>query len=134
MKKSKIKSIQEMWNLMQELNTKRELTTVESLALQVCTNFFVCSNDFIDLFDNCIDTLASGTEVTAITSDVSAPPRNPPKGYDKDEETLAMMTNMYTTPITPVPPVLFEPVHISPELEASQMSEFHQMMAHLDEK
>lgn len=129
--KSKIKSIQNMWKVMQELATKRDRTELEETTLKICTEFFICSDDFIVMFEDCLEALEEGAVLVKKQEPTSTP--QPESRLDSQQESMAMFTGMAIAGITPTEGLLsHHHVDISSSLENQQIAEFHEMMKHLD--
>lgn len=134
MKKTKLKSIQEMWTTLQDLSTKNQLTEVERVILDVCVNFFRCSEDFIKMFEDCVSVLEEidTSEVTSSTQE-TAVKRTSPTFVSQDPVSAVLgMTIGGTLEGLQSHPQEGSDAEISSELEEAQLMEFHEMMAGLD--
>jgi len=120
--KSKIRSIQDMWRAMQELSTRPNRTEVEEAALRVCTDFFMCSQDFINMFDSCMEFIT-----------LNPPPKKEEECENSNEEgALSMFAGMS---VAGNPVFTQKESHQDPidqDLESKQLHEFHAMMESLD--
>ena len=130
LKKSKIKSIQEMWTVLQDLSTKPDLSEIEKATLAVCTQFFMCSQQFIEMFEDC-------NEVLQEAPSTSREIKNKEQPLNPTDETLAMVAGMQIAGVLPDISgadtfTTEQDLGISAELENKQLLEFHEMMAELE--
>lgn len=126
--KSKIKSIHQMWNTMQELTVKPNKTEVEEAALRVCTQFFICSEDFVQMFHECMDFIEESPPQPS-------PDRTSNIVKEAEDNALAMVAGMEVANMRPIDIRTSEKISdvaLAPELEEQQLNEFHAMMNSMD--